>query len=138
MLMSRSMDSPGRALMRLGEAGLLEMRVSQDVLQDAEWVFQRRNRSHLVNELVDALDRSGFEVVAEPNQETVNACAEWTGYWADARILAAAEECGANILVTVDKEHFIGNPLIGPPNTNCRAMTPYEALEWCRDRLKEA
>ena len=134
-LMSRRAESPGRVLMRLGEAGLADMRVSQDVLQDVEWVLRKRGRGDLVSEVAVALDRAGFVAVPEPNEDTVAAGADLTGYWADARVLAAAEECGADVFVTTDKEHFIGNPLIGPPATNCRVMTPDEVLEWCRARV---
>jgi hypothetical protein len=58
----------------------------------------------------------------------VNYCEQLTGYRSDARILAAAEECLADILVTHDRKHFVGNPLISPPDTHSRVKTAQEAL----------
>ena len=38
-----------------------------------------------------------------------------TGYRPDARVPAAAIECAADVLVTFDSTHFLGNPSIKPP-----------------------
>jgi hypothetical protein len=58
-----------------------------------------------------------------------------TGYRNDAKILAAAEECLADVLVTWDRQHLLDNPLISPPDTHCRAKSPADALDWRRRRL---
>lgn len=50
---------------------------------------------------------------------------------------AAAEECIADIFVTHDKQHFLGNPLFSPPDTRCRVRTAQETLEWCLQKLQE-
>jgi hypothetical protein len=41
------------------------------------------------------------------------------------------------VLVAHDRQHFVGNPLISPPDTHCRVKTAQEALEWCLQRLIE-
>jgi predicted nucleic acid-binding protein len=130
-------EDAGRQLLRLGEAEVVEMRLSRDVLQDLEFVISKR-KPGLLKELAVLLDAAGFDLSPDPNDETVDQCQELTGYRPDARVLAAALECDADLFITSDKVHFIGNPLIGPPTTNVRVTTPREALDWCRDRLSSA
>ena len=45
-------------------------------------------------------------------------------------------ECDVDLFLTHDTEHFLQNPLIGPPETRLRVMTLYDALEWVHKRLK--
>ncbi len=135
--MSPDMNSAGRQLLRLGEAGVVEMRLSRDVVEDLEYVVSRRKPA-LLQDLALLLDRANFDLTPDPNAETIDQCEELTGYRPDARVLAAAIECDADIFVTTDKVHFIGNPLIGPPATRVRVMTPHDALACCRDRLLES
>lgn len=116
---------------------MIEMRLSRDVLADLEYVVSKRKPA-LVKDLALLLDRANFDPVPDPNDETVDHCDRLTGYRPDARVLAAAIECDADIFITTDKVHFIGNPLIGPPETKVRVMNPGEALDWCRYRLAEA
>ena len=136
VVMSNDANSAGRQLLRLGEAGVIEMRLSRDVLEDLEYVVSRR-KPDLLKDLALLLDQANFDLVSDPNKETIDRCEALTGYRPDARVLAAAVECDADLFVTTDKVHFIGNPLIGPPATKVRAMTPHEALYWCRDQLAQ-
>ena len=88
-------------------------------------------------ELALTLDRAKFAgESAEPMSDTVHDCLVLTAYLPDARVLACAVECVADVFVTTDKQHFLGNPLIGPPATRLRVMTPYEALEWVQEELR--
>lgn len=112
------------------------MRYCRDVVQDIQFLVQKR-RPELMPELALTLDRANFAgEAAQPAPETVNACMEMTAYRPDARVLACAIECDADVFVTTDKQHFLGNPLIGPPATRCRVMTPHEALEWVQEELR--
>src|SRR5687768_616515 len=113
------------------------MRLSRDVLEDLEFVISKR-RPALLKDLALLLDRANFDLVGDPNAETIDRCVNLTGYRPDARVLAAAVECDADHFITTDKVHFIGNPLIGPPETKARMMTPREALDWCRNRLADS
>jgi len=128
--------SPYRDLFELAEASLIDMRISRDVLREAESVLRAGPRGdEKVSLLAIALSSADFGVAPEPCDETIAACEQITGYRKDARILAAAEECMADILVTHDRQHFIGNPLVSPPDTHCRARTADETLEWCLVRI---
>src|SRR5690349_18865772 len=132
--MSPNHNSAGRQLLHLGEAGAVDMRVSRDVLRECEAVIRSRNSS-LVPQLAIILDQANFAITLDSNDETIERCADLTGYRPDARILAAAIETAADMLVTHDSTHFLGNPLIGPSETNLRTGTAAECLGWCKEML---
>ncbi len=135
-VLSPSAESPGRQLLRLGEAGAVDLRVSREVLRDAEYVIRQR-RPSLLAQLARILDAADVATTPDPNRETIERCLDMTGYLPDARVLAAAVECDADIFITHDTEHFLQNPLIGPPDTRLRVMTPRPCLDWCADRLRQ-
>ena len=123
-------DSPYYDLFRLGETKAVDMRISPDVTCECEGVLRSYGKE-MVALLAIALDEANFAITSLPSEDTIDYCEQLTGYRSDAKILAAAEECLADILVTHDKTHFIGNPLISPPDTHCRVMTAQESLDWC-------
>jgi predicted nucleic acid-binding protein len=127
-------DSPYYDLFDLGEAGTVDMRVSPDVIRECEAILRRRG-DDLVGLLAVALHEANFATTLLPNQEMVDYCEQLTGYRSDARILAAAEEYLADVLVTHDKTHFLGNPLLSPPDTHCRVKTAQETLDWLLERM---
>ena len=118
----------------MGEAGALTMRLSRDVLRDTEYLLKRR-KPELLSELALILHQADFSLTTDPNEGPVDDCEEMTGYRPDARVLAAAVECGADLFITHDTLHFLQNPLVGPPNTRLRVVTHREALEWCLEKL---
>jgi hypothetical protein len=127
-------DSPYSDLFELGEAGAVDMRIRPDVSRECEAIL-RPFGDEMVTLLAIILHEADFVTTSMPSSEMVDYCENLTGYRNDARILAAAEECRADLLVTHDKQHFLGNPLICPPDTYCRARTAGEALLWCLQRL---
>ena len=133
-IMSSNENSPGRLVLKMGEAGAVDMRVSREVLSDCDRVLRRINPER-VKQLAIILHQANIATTFDPNPETVERCFEMTGYESDARVLAAAIECDADLFLTQDIEHFLQNPLIGPPDTNLRVVTLYQALEWVRGRL---
>ncbi|HLK60697.1 MAG TPA: PIN domain-containing protein [Chthonomonadaceae bacterium] len=130
-VMSPDAMSASRQLLRLGEVGAVDMRASREVLRDIETLVRKR-KAALLPQLAQILDRANIAITLDPNQETVDRCIEMTGYLPDARVLAAAVECDADLFLTFDTEHFLQNPLIGPPDTRLRVVTPKQALDWCR------
>ena len=123
-------DSPYYDLLALGETDAVDMRVSPDVLRECQTIL-RRHGEEPVSLLAIALSEANFATTPIPNDDTVDRCEQLTGYRNDARILAAAEECEADILITHDKQQFLGNPLISPPDARCRVMTAEDGLDWC-------
>lgn len=126
--------SPYYDLFDLGEAGAVDMHISPDVIRECEAILRRRG-DDLVALLAVALHEANFATTPLPNRETIDYCEQLTGYRNDARILAAAEECLADVLVTHDKTHFLGNPLLSPPDTHCRVKTAHETLDWILERM---
>ncbi len=127
--------SEARQLLQLGDLGFVDMRYCREVVRDTEFVVNKY-RPDLMAELALLLDGANFAgESARPAPETVDACYELTAYIPDARVLACAIECDADVFVTTDKQHFIGNPLIGPPQIRLRVMTPHEALDWVQKEL---
>jgi predicted nucleic acid-binding protein len=127
-------ESPYYELLDLGESGAIDMRISTDVLRESERIVGRYGRD-LLSLLAIVLADANFATTPAPANSTVDHCMRLTGYRNDAKIVAAAEECLADILVTWDRQHFLDNPLISPPDTHCRAKSPVAALDWCRHRL---
>lgn len=130
-------ESPGRQLLLLGEAGVVDLRISREVLGDLERLLRRRNPAALTRFIV-LLDAADAATVPDPAPETVERCVDLTGYLPDAQVLAAAVECDADLFVTHDTEHFLQNPLIGPPDTRLRVKDSRQALVWVRERLEGA
>ena len=110
------------------------MRVSPDVVRECEAIL-RRYGVEFVSLLAVVIHKANFVLTAMPSKMAIDYCEQLTGYRNDAKILAAAEECLADILVTHDKQHFLGNPLISPPDTHCRVKTAEETLTWCWQKL---
>lgn len=129
-ILSSREDSASRRLLRLGEAGVVALRASREVLRDAEYLIRRRNPA-LLPLLALLLDQANVKIVSNAPQEMIEQCLEMTGYLPDARVLAAAVECGADVFATYDTEHFLQNPLIGPPRTRFRVMNAHQTVEWC-------
>jgi predicted nucleic acid-binding protein len=127
-IMSTHENSSGRILLKLGEAGVVDMRVSREVLGDCDRVLRRINPERL-KQLAVLLHQANFATTLDPEKETVERCIEMTGYRLDACVLAAAIECDADLFLTHDGKHFLQNPLIGPPDTRLRVMTLNQALE---------
>src|SRR5207248_7501337 len=99
-------DSAGRLLLKLGEAGAVDMRVSREVLADCERVL-RRVRPERTKQLAVILYQANVAATLDPNSETIENCLAMTGYLPDARVLAAAVECDADLFLTQDIEHFL-------------------------------
>jgi predicted nucleic acid-binding protein len=133
--MSHTTYSTGRMLMKLGEAGTVDMRVSREVLGDCERVLRKIDPTQL-NELAVGIHMANIATTLDPHSETVARCMEMTGYRPDARVLATAIECDADLFITYDSEHFLRNPLIGPPDTKLRVVTPHQAFEWVQNHLR--
>ncbi len=119
-----------RRLLALGEQGVLDLRVSREVIGDVER-FARVRNPDLLPRLALLMAQADIAPTAAPSEETVLFCETLTGYRPDTRVLAAAIECGADVLVTRDAEHLLGNPKIVPPAVTLLVMNDQECLDWC-------
>lgn len=130
-------DSASRQLLRLGESTLMELRVNREVLRDTEYLVRKRKPA-LLAVLALLMDQSNIEIVSDASREMIERCLEMTGYLPDARVLAAAVECGADVFTTYDTEHFLQNPLIGPPRTRLRVLNAPQTVAWCLTWMRAA
>ena len=122
--------TPLSRLIGLGEQFVIDLRLSREVISDTER-FVRRYDAAVLPRIAEVIDTGRVAIVQEPSDETIRLCETLTGYRPDARILAAAMECVADVLVTFDKTHLLGNPKIKPPECNVMVMNASDCLEWC-------
>ena len=125
--------SPVYRLVMLGEANIVDLRLSREVIGDIERFIWARNPA-MMPRVAAMIDRGRIATAPDPSEETIVFCETLTGYRPDARILAAAIECAADILVTYDSMHLLDNPNIKPPDVSVMVMKPKDCLEWCYEQ----
>ncbi|RKY00066.1 hypothetical protein DRP77_12170 [Candidatus Poribacteria bacterium] len=123
----------GRQILRLGEAGAVQLVVSRRVLQELEGAF-RRKAPDLLGLLAHLLDQAGVEVVGDPPEEEVEKFERITGHRGDAVILGGALRGEVDYFVTLDREHFLDNPAVSEA-IPFPMGTPGDFLEWMRGVL---
>ena len=124
-------------LLRLGEAGGIEILLSAQVLAELDGAL-REKAPEAVPLAAALIDRAGATIVAQPDEEHLRlASALVVAHPADARVLAAAWQSGSDFFVTLDRKHFIKNQKLsrGHPFP---IGTPGDAVEWIRDRFRGA
>ncbi len=122
--------TPIYRLVMLGEQDVIDLRISREVISDVERFVQNRNPA-MLPKVAEIIDKGRMVITPEPSEETISRCEALTGYRPDARILGAAIECNADVLVTFDAAHLSGNPKIKPPEVSVIVMNAQECLEWC-------
>ena len=125
----------GRELLRLGEAGIVQIVVSDQVLSETEAVL-RRKAPPLLQDFAILVHRSGSRVHHGPSHEVADKYVAYTSHSGDARIVAAAVGSRSDYLVTLDRSHLLGNPTLervaGIP-----IGTPGDCIGWLAKRLGE-
>ena len=122
-------------LLRLGEAELVGLLVSSQVLSEIEAVI-RRKAIHTLPLLAVLIDASRITVVPPPPAELFTLCQELIPHPGDARILADAWSSAADYLVTLDKAHFLSLPGLSR-RLPFPLGTPGDCLAWYRAKLQE-
>lgn len=125
-----SARTPLYRLILLGEQEVIDLRISREVLSDVERFVRSRNPA-MLPQVAEIIAKGHMATTPEPNEDTIARCELLTGYRPDARILAAAIECAADVLVTFDRTHLLGNPKICPPEVSVQVMNAQDCLEWC-------
>jgi predicted nucleic acid-binding protein len=120
-------------ILKLGEAEVLHITMSSQVLAEIDDVL-RRKAPEALGQMALLMHESRIEVVSSPAPETVAKCMDLTGYAADAEVLAAAWDAGADYFVTLDKAHFLFNPAVRSV-VPFKVGTPGDCLAWIRERL---
>ena len=121
-----------RLVLSLGEARAIQVYVGPQVLCEADGVLERKAPEPKVRFAL-LLDRGRVRVVAEPGAGALAQAGAVVVTTPDARVLAEAITAGVDYLVTLDREHFVGNPrTAGLPFV---VGTPGDFLAWFRNRL---
>lgn len=125
----------GRMILRLGEAGVVQIVVSSQVLAEIESVLRRKNPDALAN-LAVLLDRAQVFVNPEaPDDDLLASCLALARHPGDAQVLADACQAGVDFFATLDREHFLGN-------ADLRDAVPFEVgtagdfLAWVQDKIR--
>ncbi len=120
-------------LLKLGEAGSIQILVSAEVLAEAE-VALRRKAPQTLGLFALLLDKSRVKGVSAPELEIVSQCQTLISHPGDAAIVAAAWAAGVDYFVTLDKEHLLNNSILrsGAPFP---IGTPGDCLAWYREQL---
>ena len=126
-----STSGAAREVLRLGEARVIDLVVSRQVLTEGD----RNIATKLPTVLGDyrlLLEHLGLQIVEDPSAQEVREAARIIHH-KDAPILAAARQAGVDYLVTWNTRHFRTAPVraFGP----FAVMTPGEFLRAFRRRL---
>jgi predicted nucleic acid-binding protein len=129
-----SVEGGARMLLKLGEAGVVQLLVSAQVLEEIETVI-RRKAEGLLPALALLLDRCqvGVPPTAPPDLQTF--CHGLLSHPGDARILAGAWHSQADFLVTLDRAHFLDDPAL-TQMAPFPLGTPGDCLVWLRRDLQ--
>jgi predicted nucleic acid-binding protein len=127
-----SVEGGGRMVLRLGEAGAVQLVVSRQVLAELERALRSKAPAALPT-LAVLLDRICVEVAPEPGREVLASCESLVAHAGDVVILAAAITSGAEYFVTLDRQHFLENARLRQA-VPFVVGTPGDFLVWFRRR----
>ena len=122
-----------RLILSLGEAEAIQVYVGAQVLCEADGVVERKAPETKVRFAL-LLERARVKVAPEPSAEDLGQASAVTAYDPDARVLAEALTAGVDYFISLDREHFVGNPRVG--QLPFAVGTPGDFLAWLRDRLQ--
>ena len=123
----------GRMILKLGEAGAIQLLISSQVLSEVENAL-RNKAPGLLGFLTVLLEKSGVQVVQPPDQSAVHLVRRFVQHPGDTQVCAAAVESGAHFFVTLDQQHFLNNQTLRD-NLPFPIGTPGDFLSWFRTRL---
>lgn len=121
-----------RELLKLGEAGLIALWVGPTVLAEADAVLGRKAPGSK-GRFALLLDRAGVQVGPAPTAEQKALALTTISYAPDADVVAEALAAQAGYLVSLDRQHLVGNPQAAA--LPFPLGTPGDCLAWLRARL---
>ena len=122
-----------RKILKLGEAGLVEILLSSQVLKEIESVIKKKSPDN-IGYLTLLLDRSGVRVVVNPNEDLIKRCINYVAHPGDAEVTAAAWSNQVDFFVTLDRKHFINIQSL-TEKVPFPIGTPGDFLTWYREQL---
>lgn len=124
----------GRQILKLGEAGVIQLYCTGQVLSELEDAFREKAPDSL-GKLALLIDASRIEMVGTIPARILKDVSQFVEYLPDAEILAGAVFANVDFFVTLDKKHFLSNKRLKnmPP---VRIGSPGDFLVWFRGMLK--
>jgi predicted nucleic acid-binding protein len=119
-----------RALLLLGEAKVIGLTVSEQVITETEQTLARK-APNLLSYYREAVRKTHLRIVANPTPVEVAAHVSWMVDPDDVPILVAAMKVNTDFLVTLNRRHFLDDPSVAQ-RANVRIGTPGDALAWVR------
>lgn len=130
-----SAKGAARALLIMGEAELVVITISEQVVTETERAVARKVPRALTT-YRETLRSSGLRIVRDPAPEKVQAHLDIISHQVDVPIVVAAMEAQVDYLVSFNRRHFIDDPGVAT-RSGLRIGTPGDALAWVRDRLAQ-
>jgi len=127
-----SAEGGSRLILKLGEAGVVCLLISPQVLLEVQGVVNRKT-PELLPLVGLLLECSGVEVVTTASPDKVRLVQDLVGHPGDAQIVADAVQAQASFLVTLDKAHLLENSAIKGAVTP-RIVSPSDFIAWFRRR----
>lgn len=121
-----------RLILKLGEAGAIALWVGPYVLQETDAVLDRKSPGSKARFAL-LLDRARVRVGPPSDAVALAQATAVIDYLPDAQILAEALASGVDYLVSLDRQHFVGNPRAA--SLPFPIGTPGDFLAWYRRRL---
>jgi predicted nucleic acid-binding protein len=128
-----SADGAARALLVMGEAKLVTITISEQVVVETERAVARKAPRALAY-YREALRSSGLRITRDPAPEEVEAHQDVILHQADVPIVVAAMQAQVDYLVSLNRRHFIDDPGVAA-GSGLRIGTPGDALAWVRELL---
>lgn len=128
-----SSEGGARMILKLGESGIINLRVSQQVLTEIEGVIRKKAPQEL-GTLALLLERSNIDIVSGITKDKLTKSSMVVNHPGDAKIIAAAWSSGVDYFITLDQVHFLKNRKLRkllPFNVG----TPGDFLSWFREQL---
>jgi predicted nucleic acid-binding protein len=130
-----SPSGAARALLLLSEAQAITITVSEQVIAETERALARKVATALPF-YRQALRTSRLRIVKDPTPAELAAAHGMIAHAPDLPILVAAIKAGTGFLVTLNRRHFLDDPVVAQ-RSGLRIGAPGDALAWVRGQIQE-
>ncbi len=128
-----SAEGGARMILKLGEARIISLLVSHQVLAEIEGAIRRKAPEEL-GTLTLLLERSNLDITSRINKDKLNKSSKVVNNPGDAKIVAAAWSSDVDYFVSLDKVHFLKNRKL-KKLLPFQVGTPGDFLSWFRETL---
>ena len=129
-----SASGAARVLLLLSEAQAITITVSEQVIAETERALARKVPAALPF-YRQAIRNSGIRIVRDPTPAEVTEAQGMIAHAPDLPILVAAIKAGTGFLVTLNRRHFLDDPVVAQ-RSGLRIGAPGDALAWARGQLE--